>query len=221
MTYGELVAAIQNYCQSSEPLFTGQINTFIRTSEDRVYRSIQLPAFFTATADADFSSVDPDYTLPAGSIEVHGIRFTDTKDVVTGTWSYLLRKDYDYLMEAYPLTTDTGVPKYYALSGAGVSGSDPTVSIKIAPTPDDDGYGFSVEYYGKTAASSITSGGATGTKTWLSVTFPDVLLYGALADAYVFLKSDPQMIQYYEQRFHEGMATMASTVTGEQVDMGM
>ena len=56
--------------------------------------------------------------------------------------------------------------------------------------------------------------------TWLSVTFPDILLHGSLTEAYGFMKGEPGLIQYYEQMFNEGLATMASTVTGEQASVG-
>ena len=136
--------------------------------------------------------------------------------------SPLLRKDYDFLLEAYPGTSaavSTGVPKYYAVSGAGVSGGvDPELKIEIAPKPSTADYYYAADYYGKTAAGSLAD--ASVNQTWLSVTFPDILLYGSLAEAYSFMKGEPGLIQYYEQRFAEGLATMGSVVTGEQATVG-
>lgn len=222
MTYGELKTAIQNYVQTSEATFTGQINDFIRTAEDRVYRSVQMPAFWNSTA-VDAIGDTTTITLPAGAIEVYNVRVSKDDGDVTGEWTYLLRKDWDFLLEAYPGTgsaVSTGVPKYYAVGSAGTIGSiNPDLALEIAPKPSTGTFQYSADYYGKAIADSITNG-TDATVTWLSVTFPDILLHGALTEAYGFMKGEPGLIQYYEQMFNEGLATMASTVTGEQASVG-
>ncbi len=222
MTYDELKTAIQNYVQTSEATFTGQINDFIRTAEDRVYRSVQMPAFWNSTAVAAITDTTT-ITLPAGAIEVYNVRVSKDDDQTTGEWTYLLRKDWDFLLEAYPGTStavSTGVPKYYAVGSAGTTGSiNPDLTLEVAPKPSTATFQYSADYYGKVIADSITTGG-DATVTWLSVTFPDILLHGALTEAYGFMKGEPGLIQYYEQMFNEGLATMASTVTGEQASVG-
>ena len=221
MTYAELKVAIQNYVQNSDSVFTASIDDFIRTSEDRVYRSVQMPAFWKSKASEKITATTT-ITLPAGAIEVYDVRVSQTDNNQSGPWSYLLRKDYDFLLEAYPGAStgvSEGVPKYYAVSSAGVSGSvDPELKIEIAPKPSTATYYYAADYYGKTAAGSLTD--ASVNQTWLSVTFPDILLYGSLAEAYSFMKGEPGLIQYYEQRFAEGLATMGSVVTGEQATVG-
>jgi len=164
--------------------------------------------------------------LPDGTVEVYAVKVSGTG--TKGEWKYLLRKDWDFLIEAYPGTQSadsTGIPKYYAIgladvgtkpsNGGVTTSSNPRLSIEVAPKPSSTTIQYIVDYYQKTAAESIV----TASETWLSVTFPDVLLYGSLADAYLFLKSEPALLQYCEQRFHEGMAGMASIVTGEQATM--
>jgi len=221
MTYAELKVAIQNYVQNSDSVFTASIDDFIRTSEDRVYRSVQMPAFWKSKASAKIGETTT-ITLPAGAVEVYDVRVSQTDNISSGPWSYLLRKDYDFLLEAYPGTSaavSTGVPKYYAVSSAGVSGSvDPELKIEIAPQPSTANYYYAADYYGKTAAGSLTDNSVS--QTWLSVTFPDILLYGSLAEAYSFMKGEPGLIQYYEQRFADGLATMGSVVTGEDATVG-
>jgi len=91
MTYGDLKTAIQNYVQTSEATFTGQINDFIRTAEDRVYRSVQMPAFWNSTA-VDGIGAQTTITLPAGAIEVYNVRVSKDDGDATGEWTYLLRK---------------------------------------------------------------------------------------------------------------------------------
>ena len=219
MNYGDLKTAIQDYVQSSEATFTSHLDDFVRTAEERIYRLVQLPAFFESSVIDEIGSVTA-ITLPAGSIEVYGVRISKTAGDADGEWTYLLKKDWDFLMEAYPgsaAAVSTGVPKYYAVGTDAVNAStNPTVSIEIAPKPDAATYKYIVDYYGKTAAQSITNSGTDSNTTWLSVTFPDVLLYGSLVDAYLFLKSEPHLLQYCEQRFSEGIDSMSSLVSGEK-----
>jgi hypothetical protein len=219
MNYGELKTAIQDYVQSSETTFTSHIDDFVRTAEERIYRLVQLPAFFESSAIGDIGSVTA-ITLPAGSIEVYGVRISKTAGDEDGEWTYLLKKDWDFLMEAYPgsaAAVSTGVPKYYAVGTDSVNAStNPAVTIEIAPKPDAATYKYIVDYYGKTAAQSITADGTDSNTTWLSVTFPDALLYGSLTDAYLFLKSEPQLLQYCEQRFNEAVGSISSIIADEQ-----
>tara|TARA_R110002051_G_scaffold224969_1_gene287935 strand:- start:325 stop:603 length:279 start_codon:yes stop_codon:yes gene_type:complete len=67
---------------------------------------------------------------------------------------------------------------------------------------------MTVTYSQKTAAQSITGQGSETATTWLSVTFPDILLYGSLVQAYTYLKGEPDIIQLYEKQFMEGMALL-------------
>ena len=224
MNYGELTTAIKEYLQNEDTTFVGQIDTFILTAEDRVYRAVQMPAFFNSSAGV--LTLGTSITLPSGSIEVYDVRVSETNNNVNGPWRYLLRKDWDFLIEAYPgtsLGSTTGTPKYYAISSAGVESSsgNPELSIKIAPgVLGPSTLNYVVDYYGKTAADSITNGSAAATETWLSVTFPDVLLHGSLAAAYSFMKGEQALLQHYEQQFAEGVMTMSAVVTGKGPSVG-
>jgi hypothetical protein len=108
-------------------------------------------------------------------------------------------------------------------------GGSATKQVKLFPTPDAV-YPFLVEYYGKSTADSITYqsavgnegisestdsgevtqvfGNADGNETWLSVTAPYVLLYGALVEAYTFMKGDPELINEYRNRFQDSLADL-------------
>ncbi|MBF86093.1 MAG: hypothetical protein CL489_16695 [Acidobacteria bacterium] len=212
MNYLELSTAIQDYCQNSELTFVDHINDFIIAAEDKVFMSIQMPAFWgsedKATVEDKF-----EYTLQAGVIDVTSVRVNQTEDstgnVINGPVFYLYRKDYDFLLEAYPGTTgaaSTGIPKYYAVSSAAASEANPTLTIRLGPIPDAI-YAMTVDYYGKTAAQSITGGDSTA-ETWLSVTAPDVLLYGSLVQAYTYMKGEQDIIQLYDKQFLEGLGLL-------------
>ena len=115
---------------------------------------------------------------------------------------------------------DTSTPKYYAVSSSGVSSSNPTMTIRLGPIPNA-AYPMTVDYYGKVAADSITYDPEgvdvpDANKTWISVTFPDVLLYGALVEAYIFMKGEQDILQSYQMRFNEGLSMVKNFGEGRQ-----
>ena len=217
MNYTELVTAIKDYCQNSESTFVTHIDDFIIAAEDKVFMAIQMPAFWKQDIDQVTAADDAEYDLPAGSVDILSARVNENAGssagfVDKGPVRYLLRKDYDFLLEAYPgdttspsTTASKGIPKYYAVSSAGLSGTNPTLTVRLGPIPDAV-YALTFDYYGKSSSDSITVGGTTS--TWLSVTAPDVLLYGSLVQAYTFMKGEPDMVQMYEKQFVEGLGLL-------------
>lgn len=224
MNYTDLITAIQDYCQNSETSFKDNLNNFIIASEDRIFAAIQIPSFWKSDEATELIADQAEYTLPIGVLDVLSVRVCENsvnedQPVELGPVRYLLQKDYDFLLEAYPGTDSavtSGIPKYYAISSAGVTTTNPTLTIRLGPIPDED-YQITTTYYGKTVADSITSGATPSapltTETWLSVTFPDVLLYGALVQAYIYMKGEPDMIQMYEKQFGDGLMLLKNLET--------
>ena len=225
MNYGELKTAIQDYCQNSEASFVTNIPNFVKAAEDRVFLSVQMPAFWKSNSTMDIVSGTAEYTVPAvGAIDIFSVRIgetvvTDAEVVEDGPVRYLLKKDYSFLLEAYPGTSSaktTGIPKYYAISSASSSGSNPTLSIRLGPIPNAI-YPITIDYYGKTAAESITNGDSSSNETWLSVTSPDTLLYGSLTEAYIYMKGEPDLIQTYTSQFQNGLTMLKNMGEGRQM----
>ena len=211
MQYSELKQAIQDYVQNTETTFVNNINNFIIATEDRVFSLVQMPAFWKTSSGSSTVASQKEYSV-TGMLDVFSVRVSQTASDSDGPWIHLLRKDYDFMDEAYPGTAaaaTTGKPKYYSVSSSSVSGSDPSLTIRMAPTPDGV-YPYIIDYYGKITTDSITNVSTDGNKTWLIVTFPDVLLYGSLFEAYTFMKGEPDLIQLYEKRFMEGVQLVKS-----------
>jgi len=208
MNYSELSLAIQRYIETTEAKFVDEINTFIRGSEDTIFAAIGGPMFWKASSPLTMSSDTFEYTLVDGTIDILGIRLDESTPgnmTTGGPYRYLLRKDVDFLFEAYPGgISSAGIPKYYAVTSAQANSGNPTLTMRVGPVSDDS-YMAEVEYYGKSTSDSITDGGDSK-ETWLSVTYPSVLLYGALIDAYIFQKGEADVIQYYKDAFDQGMS---------------
>jgi hypothetical protein len=108
-------------------------------------------------------------------------------------YQFLLPKDVNFLREAYPQTTTTGTPVYYAIFN--------DESFIVAPTPNAN-YTVQLHYY-YDPPSIVTS--AT---SWLGDNAETVLLYGTLLEAYSFMKGEPDLINLYGKRYEEAVAQL-------------
>ena len=116
-------------------------------------------------------------------------------------YSYLLNKDVNFIQEAYPDPTVTGVPKHYALF------SDEF--FILGPTPSTN---LSMElHYGYYPESIVTA-----TNTWLGDNFDSALLNGALIEAIRFQKGEEDMIAMYEKMYQHAVMLLKNTADGKQ-----
>jgi len=159
MNYVQLYQAIQDYAESSEQLFVDNISTFVRQAEQRIYNTVQLPPLRknvtgTLTSGNKYLSAPIDY-LSTFSLAV--IK-------ADGSYEYLLNKDVNFIREAYPSPTSTGVPKYYALFGPQYTLTN-ELSFILGPTPDSS-YNVEMHYFyypisivqGAVSSGTITPG---------------------------------------------------------------
>ena len=197
MNYAALVSAISSYTENTFP--TVDMNVFITQAEKRIYNAVQIPALRknvtgVTTASNKYLACPDDYL---SSYSLAAINPT------TGAYTYLLNKDVNFIREAYPKPTSTGSPKYYALFGPAVISSVITVELSfiIGPTPDA-AYSMELQYY--YYPESITSAGTT----WLGDNYDPVLLYGALVEAYTYMKGEQDMVVLYNTKFGEALTQL-------------
>lgn len=120
-----------------------------------------------------------------------------------GNYEYLLNKDVNFIRQAYPKASDTGLPKYYALFGPTIASSTITneLSFMLGPKPDAN-YTVELHYYYYPESISTASSG----QTWLGDNFDTVLLYGSLVEAYTYMKGEADMMSLYNQKYMEALA---------------
>ena len=182
-TFAELKTAIQDYTDNTETTFVNHLSDFIKGAEDRIFKNVDLEVFrknvTTATTVSDkFLSIPSDY-LASFSLQI----------TTSGSEDILLQKDVNFLQEAFPASSSTGVPRFYAVFDVN--------NFLLAPTPNSN-YAIELHYYYKPA--SLTAGSDSGT-TWISTNAPFALLYGSLVEAYTYMKGEADMMQQYEKRF--------------------
>ena len=198
MNYAALSAAIQDYTQNYEQEFVANIPVFVQQAEQRIYNTVQFPSL-RKNVTGSTSTNNKYLSCPGDFLAVYSMAVIDG----TGAYEYLLNKDVNFIRQAYPQPTDTAIPKYYALFGPTVSGvtiSD-ELSFILGPTPDAV-YSVELHYYYYPESITVAADG----QTWLGDNFDSVLLYGSLVEAAIFMKSEADMMSYYDGKYKEALA---------------
>lgn len=140
MNYETLYNTIQAYTENTEALFVANIPVFVQEAETRIYNMVQIPALRkNVTGNASAGNVY--LSLPNDYLASYSVAVVDS----TGNYWYMLNKDVNYLREAYPNPSQTGLPKYYALFGS-QSNDINALSFIMAPTPDQS-YEIELHYF--------------------------------------------------------------------------
>lgn len=198
MNYTQLFAAIEAYSENYDSAvggFVENIPVFVKEAEQRIYNTVQIPSLRrnvtgTLTSGNKYLSAPDDY------LATYSLAVINTD----GSYAYLLNKDVNFIREAYPTPTDTGVPYYYALFGPQYTATN-ELSFIIGPTPNSN---YSVELHYFYYPESIVTAGTT----WLGDNFDSVLLYGSLLEAAAYMKSDADVVTFYKDRYTEALALL-------------
>lgn len=193
MNYVQLKQSIIDFTENTDTTFEDNIPTFVQNAEDRIYNSVLIPTLRknvtgSSTANNKYLSCPTDFLAPYEMAFV-----TDTG------YEYLLQKDVSFVRQNYPDPSYADVPQYYAQFDAD--------TFILAPTPNAN---YSVELHYYYYPTSIVTAGTT----WLGDNFPMCLLYGALCEAYIFMKGEADVQQNYEKMFMDNMALLKNYADG-------
>lgn len=193
MNYTQLSAAIQAYTENPSADFVAQIPTFVQQAEQRIYNSVQFPSL-RKNVTGSTTGNNKYLACPSDFLAVYSMAVVDG----TGAYEYLLNKDVNFIRQAYPTPTSTGLPRYYALFGP--QSNDPNeLTFILGPTPDAT---YVVELHYFFYPPSIVTAGTS----WLGDNFDSVLLYGSLVEAYTYMKGEKDMMELYNQKYIEALA---------------
>ena len=196
MNYAALTQAIEDYTENYETSFIANIPVFVAQAEQRIYNMVQFPSL-RKNMTGTVTSTTPYLSAPNDYLATYSLAVIDA----SGNYEYLLNKDVNFIRQAYPKASDTGLPKYYALFGPTVSGSviSTELSFMLGPKPDAT---YTVELHFFYYPESIV----TASTTWLGDNFDTVLLYGSLVEAYTFMKGETDMMALYDGKYKEAVA---------------
>ena len=181
-TFTTLKTAIQDYTDNSETSFVTHLPDFIKAAEEKIFKGVDLDIFRRNVTSA-FTSSDEFLSVPSDYLASFSLQITST-----GSESFLLQKDVNYLREYTPASTTTGLPKYYARFD--------TDNFIVAPTPNSN-YTLELHYYYRPTSITASSDGTS----WLGTNAPFALLYGSLIEAYYYMKGEPDVIAQYEKNY--------------------
>ena len=193
MNYTQLTAAISDYTQNFETDFVANIPVFVKQAEQRIYNTVQFPSL-RSNVTGTLTASNKYLACPSDFLATYSMAVIDA----SGNYEYLLNKDVNFIRQAYPNPTSTGVPKYYAIFGP-QSVDAKELTFILGPTPDAS---YSVELHYYFYPESIVTAG----QTWLGDNFDSVLLYGSLVEAYTFMKGEADMLTLYNTKYTEALA---------------
>lgn len=184
MTYAEIVALLQDYLETSSAEFVAAIPSLVALAENRIYLATNLPVFNTEVSSALVAGVRT-MALPTDFVSVNALALRGGTRYTT-----LLERDAAFIDEVFPHTSGDGAPRYYALVDHD--------TIALGPTPDSN-YTVKLSYVYR--PPSIV----TASTSWLGTHAASVLFYGALTEAYVYMKGDATLLAVYAGRYAEAI----------------
>jgi len=193
MNYADLKTNIQDICETS---FTdAQLAMFTQQAEQTIYNTVQIPALRknvtgSLTSGNKYLSAPPDFLYSYSLAVIAG----------DGAYHFLINKDVNFIREAYPVPSATGLPKHYAYF------DDDT--FIVGPTPDAS---YSAElHYGYYPESIVTAG-----TTWLGDEFDSALMNAALVQAIRFLKGEQDVVNMYEKLYVQAIQLLKTLGDGK------
>ncbi len=210
MTYGQLKNNVKDI---TEMTFTdAQLDMFTQQAEQKIYGFIKDLPILRKDTTIGFNRAA---TLPADLLYLHSVTQKTGTDGVTR--KALIQKDYDFLLEAYPSSSET-VPddvtepelKYYALNSSATEDYFASrMVISVAPKWDAT-VTCLIEY--QYQPRSIVDTDGTEEQPWLGTNYDSALLNGVLVEAARFMKAEPDIIQLYDQQYTLAMQQLMDSV---------
>lgn len=163
----------RGFTEQDDPLVYQELPRLINKAERRISRELKIQGFIAAV-NITFTEGVSVYAKPD--------RWRDTISMTVTTASGRLpifTRSYEYIRNYWPNEADTSTPQFYA---------DYDYSHwLIAPTPSAD-IPAEILYYQMPAPLDENN-----QTNWLTAYAPELLLYGSLLEATVFLKNDERM----------------------------
>ena len=196
-SYAQLKTAIQDYTENTETSFVTHLPDFIRSSEDRIFKLVDLE-FFRKNATASLTASDQFLSVPTDYLSSFSLAFIDS----SGNTNFLLQKDVSFLQQYTPGgSSTTGSPKYYAPFDY--------QNFIVAPTPDSSYVAELHYFYRPTSITTVDTG-----TTWIGDNATDALLYACLVEAYTFMKGEADIIKMYSDRYMESISRLKNYAEG-------
>ena len=199
MNYSELQTAVQDAVENS--FSSADFATMTKLAEQRIYNSVQLPNL-RKTSNITLTVSNPLVAVPADFLSAFSFGVT-----VSGTFSFLLNKDVNFIREAFPSVSVTGTPQYYALYGT-QTGTPKVQSFLLGPTPNA---ALTAElnyfYYPESIVTTTT--------TWLGDNFDSVLFNAVMVEAARWMKQEQDIVAMMDKEYVQSIALLKNLSEGK------
>lgn len=174
---------------------------FTRFAEKKIYNSVE-SLQQKSNKLSSIAQGNPYLTLPSDWLYSHSLAIIDG----TGIYHYLLRKDVNFLREAYPNPNMTSRPRYF--------GDFDENTIIVAPTPNFE-YGVQLHYasYPESVVDN-TSG-----TSWLLENVPNALIAGTAVQAGINLKLEQDIMAELREEYKQSLSELKLLVDGKQENL--
>lgn len=189
MIYSAVKTLVRDYLECEEATFITHIDDFTKFMEDDVYGKVQITDLRKNSTTALTPST-PYVQTPSDYLSAYSMAVVDG-----GEYTFLLPKDVNFMREAFPSASTTGLPRFY-------SHFDDDTFI-VAPTPDSS-YTLELQYYHHPASLSTSD----STETWLSINAINVVVFGIVYQGYIYLKGDQDVITQYKTRYEDAISNL-------------
>ena len=207
-----LKTQIRSYTEVDSNVLTDAVlENIILNAQYRIFREVPIDADRKQQI-GNLVTGQETINAPAGCVFIRALQVYDSTSATTGANVFLEKKDISYLQEYVPSTESAkrGQPKYYAMFGGATGESDTTSGrIMFAPVPDTT-YKFRVHY---NAMPVLLENDDTN---YISLNFPNGLLYCCLSEAYGFLKGPIDMLTLYENKYKQEVQKFANEQVGRR-----
>jgi len=154
-TYTQLKTAIENYTENNETSFVSNLPLFIRLTEERILKNVQL-SLFRKNVAGQMSASNKFLSLPSDFLAPFALSYTDSNSEAV----FVDFKDAEFIQSYNPNPATTGSPKYY--------GQYDLDNLILAPTPSSS---FNSELHYFYRPESLTQSSYTLTLTSVTGTF--------------------------------------------------
>ena len=207
-----LKTQIRSYTETdSNVLSDSVLENIILNAQYRIFRDVPIDAD-RKQQTGNLVTGQETINSPAGAVFIRGVQVYDSTSATTGANVWLEKKDVTYLQEYISSTESAkrGQPKYYAMFGGATGESDTTSGrMMFAPVPDTT-YKFRVHF---NVAPALLENDDTN---YVSLNFPNGLLYCCLSEAYSFLKGPIDMLTLYENKYKQEVQKFANEQVGRR-----
>ena len=108
-TYTQLKTAIEDYTENNETSFLTNLPLFIRLTEERILKNVQLN-LFKKNVSGSMTSSNQYLAMPSDFLAPFSLSFTNSSSNTT----FVEYKDTDFVQTYTPNVATTGAPRYYA-----------------------------------------------------------------------------------------------------------